>query len=101
MKTEKVLIVVVMVLIGLFISISVDFSMILTSTISSAKIANLLILNDSQHTTKSFEIEPDKDYSVSINDHISDFLNLKTSIGGNEIFSPILYKWLWENLPSE
>ena len=101
MKTEKVLGVVVMVLIGLFICITVDFSMILASTISRAKIANMLILNNKQETNKLNGCEYVENYSELIKDQNSDFLNLSTNDTGNEDFTPNLYRWLWEKRSSE
>ena len=101
MKTEKVLGVVVMVLIGLFICITVDFSMILASTISRAKIANMLILNNKQETNKLNGIENVENYSESIKGQNSDFLNLSTNDTGNKDFTPNLYRWLWEKRSSE
>jgi len=101
MKTEKVLGVVVMILIGLFICITVDFSMILASTISRAKIANMLILNNKQETNKLNGIENGENYSESIKDQNIDFVNLSTNNIGNEDFTPNLYRWLWEKRSSE
>ena len=96
MKTEKVLGVVVMVLIGLFICITVDFSLILASTISRIKIASQLILNTAQDTMEINEIEPDKNWYESSNSQNSDFLNLMDDNNETEDFTPTLYNWLWE-----
>jgi len=101
MKLENVLRVMLMVLVGLFICISIDFGVVLASTKSLTKIAEKMYVNEKPDNQFSDDNEVDKNYSESINEHQVDFLNLKESGKTSDYFTPGLYRWLWKNIPTQ
>ena len=97
MKTENVLRVIVMLLIGLFVCISIDFGMILASNRTSVDIANRLIPTAEQDNKLPKENDVEINYSESVKRHTNDFENLHVSAMESEDFTPALYRWLWED----
>jgi len=97
MKTENVLRAIVMLLIGLFVCISIDFGMILAANRTSVGIANRLIPTAKLDNKLAKENDVEINYSESVKRHTDDFANLHVSAIENEDFTPALYRWLWED----
>jgi len=96
MKVENVLRVLVIMLIGLFVCISIDFGMVWASARSSVSIANSLIPTVKSYLPITNENDVETNYSESVKDHNRDFVDLNISRVDNEGFTPSLYRWLWK-----
>jgi len=97
MKTENVLRVIVMLLIGLFVCNSIDFGMLPAANRTSVEIANKLIPTAKQDNQQVKENDVEINYSESVKRHTDDFENLHVSAMESEDFTPALYRWLWED----
>ncbi|MDD4970542.1 MAG: hypothetical protein PHT07_14040 [Paludibacter sp.] len=97
MKLEKALRVMVLLLVGLFIWISIDFGIVLASTRSSKVIGNELIQNEKVKSQLTDKNDVESNYNESVRDHNDDFLKFNLRGIESEEFTPNLYEWLWNN----